>query len=864
MACAVLSLSGTKSAPLQLNFALTGLDANTLAGGLHIHSGTSCSTEQTQGGHDYDTSVTVVDPWGPNTVYSTDSTKRGKGSFIVFNTGRSLMDVLGKVVVVHDSRGIRKACGVISAADALSSGMLATSADYDPRTVTTDGRMDNSCLTAGDRGDPETALSGTPATCVEAAMIGNSARLPGPSNHSHGQGIDYEGKGYTSGAIEDAFLTLNGPNSILGRSIVVHENGRRVGACVIGRAYDLDSHDSVKTPKVVPSERAEGAKCVLQSTGALSPPATVARLQTWPGVAKSDDVLTTSSGTRALPRGEAVLSETNLLQAADFENMGTGGVELDTKSKVWLGQTGDDVTLYYALKYSNAGAGVTGKNYGVHVHTGTDCATAQTQGGHMWLPRSETDPWAGAASPYTYVLSGEAVTDAAYGSFVIKGGAGYTMADMVGRVVVIHVDAARVACAKLSYAPGIALTYDISGGVMPGVKGAMHVSKIAAKTCTAPDSAQRVNMFTSEDAVKGEWNDYWRAISYVADAGGRARGVAVVPSTFSAYDAQGATVVFYRGLDHSDSVATSEEGPIACGDLAWEYGTGAGPASFRGGAQANVGRAGGESAGEIGGYVTLENSRATGGKTRVSWHVTGLEAKSKHKWHVHNFGDVTPNTGGMRTGGHFVGVDPSIGSSDPAAAAKWQAEGGEVGYVGNGAPYPAGPASVLSADATGVSEGEIMDDYITLSGPNSVIGRSIVIHGMRRNAAGNWVSGRAAMCTIGRADPESDSSGGKHHPASASSTGGVFFTSISSYPGYAGPLKDSITGIVTVGQLDRETVLLGYELGGLGTGRGDIGVVDGIHIHAGTSCDTSEEGACGRGLPPLPQVLVVFGVVCLL
>ena len=103
-------------------------------------------------------------------------------------------------------------------------------------------------------------------------------------NQTHGQGIDINGKGYTSGAIEDAFLTLNGPNSILGRSIVVHENGRRVGSCVIGRAFDADGHDSVKTPKVVPSERAEGAKCVLQSTGSLSPPATVARLQTWPSV----------------------------------------------------------------------------------------------------------------------------------------------------------------------------------------------------------------------------------------------------------------------------------------------------------------------------------------------------------------------------------------------------------------------------------------------------------------------------------------------------------------------------------------------------------------------------------------------------
>ena len=289
--------------------------------------------------------------------------------------------------------------------------------------------------------------------------------------------------------------------------------------------------------------------------------------------------------------------------------------------------------------------------------------------------------------------------------FVIKGGAGYTMADMEGRVVVIHVDSTRVACAKLSSVSGIALTYDISGSVMPGVKGAMHVSKVSAKKCTAPSSAQVGNMFTSEDAVKGQWNDYWHAISYTSDAGGRARGVAVVPSTFSAYDAQGATVVFYRGMDHTDQAGSSEEGPVACGDLAWEYGTGSGPASFRGGAQANTGRTAGETAGEIGGYVTLENSRATQGKTRIRWHVTGLGAKSKHKWHIHNYGDVTPNNLGMRTGGHFIGADPSVGSSDPDAAARWTTDGGEVGYIGNGAPYPAGPASVLFADATGSLRG---------------------------------------------------------------------------------------------------------------------------------------------------------------
>ena len=247
MACAVLSLSGTTHSPLKLDFSVSNLGQNIAAGGLHIHSGTSCDSEQTQGGHDYDSSK-YSDPWGQNTVYTTDNMGRGTGSFIVFNTGRSLEQVLRKVVVLHDANGARKACGIISDSD--GPNMLATSADYDPRTVTSNGRVENSCLTAGNRADLSAALSEIPATCLEAAMIGNSARLPGPSNQSHSQGIDISGKGYSSGTIRDTFLTLNGPNSIVGRSIVIHENSRRIGTCVIGRAYDADAHDSVSTPKV--------------------------------------------------------------------------------------------------------------------------------------------------------------------------------------------------------------------------------------------------------------------------------------------------------------------------------------------------------------------------------------------------------------------------------------------------------------------------------------------------------------------------------------------------------------------------------------------------------------------------------------
>ena len=162
------------------------------------------------------------------------------------------------------------------------------------------------------------------------------------------------------------------------------------------------------------------------------------------------------------------------------------------------------------------------------------------------------------------------------------------------------------------------------------MKGGLHLSKNPSKSCDASDSANTNHMFTSDSVMKGLWYDYWHAVTYSADASGRARGVAAVPSTYSTYDAQGAVVVFYRGLDHTQTSASSPLGPFACGEFSFEYGAGAGPASFRGGAQANVGRHDGASAGQIGGYVMIENSRATGGKSRIRWHISGLGAKSKH------------------------------------------------------------------------------------------------------------------------------------------------------------------------------------------------------------------------------------------
>lgn len=95
----------------------------------------------------------------------------------------------------------------------------------------------------------------------------------------------------------------------------------------------------------------------------------------------------------------------------------------------------------------------------------------------------------------------------------------------------------------------------------------------------------------------------------------------------------------------------------------------------------------------------------------------------EHGWHIHDFGDLAAGSYGQYTGGHFIGTVP--------------AERQEVGLIGDGAK--------IVADAGGFSFGSINDKYMELEGKNSILGRSIVIHGTATNS-----SARVAMCVIGR------------------------------------------------------------------------------------------------------------------
>lgn len=90
----------------------------------------------------------------------------------------------------------------------------------------------------------------------------------------------------------------------------------------------------------------------------------------------------------------------------------------------------------------------------------------------------------------------------------------------------------------------------------------------------------------------------------------------------------------------------------------------------------------------------------------MSGEISGL-APGSHGFHVHEFGDGT--NGCISAGPHFNPYGKTHGS--PADVER------HVGDLGN-----------VVAEASGVGKVNLIDSLIQLNGPNSIVGRSLVIH----------------------------------------------------------------------------------------------------------------------------------------
>lgn len=99
-----------------------------------------------------------------------------------------------------------------------------------------------------------------------------------------------------------------------------------------------------------------------------------------------------------------------------------------------------------------------------------------------------------------------------------------------------------------------------------------------------------------------------------------------------------------------------------------------------------------------------------GDKVRITGRLEGLEPKSVHGFHIHQYGDLTARDG-TSAGGHFSPQGHPHAGPD--------AKKHHAGDLGN-----------VTADENGVVMIDKTVDFITLSTGNSaVIGRSVVLHG---------------------------------------------------------------------------------------------------------------------------------------
>lgn len=125
--------------------------------------------------------------------------------------------------------------------------------------------------------------------------------------------------------------------------------------------------------------------------------------------------------------------------------------------------------------------------------------------------------------------------------------------------------------------------------------------------------------------------------------------------------------------------------------------------------------------------------RTEGDAVRVTAELTGL-APGEHGIHVHEHGDCSAPDASS-AGGHFNPTGQPHGARD--------AEARHVGDLGN-----------IKADSEGRAELNYLDPHLALTGPNSVVGRAVVVHAGRDDLKSQPSGNSGARVACGAIDIE--------------------------------------------------------------------------------------------------------------
>lgn len=213
--------------------------------GVHIHVGTSCSNASTIGGHWYNSPTVSADPW-TSVTYTYNTT----GSAVRVGTGYPNILASSRVVVVHDSTGVRIACSPFAQAFLVASqftaypgynGSLITTGSVtlvEDRTSGVVGQITSWSLAGGDTSCTR-LISGVPNACGVHVHSGTSCSTA--SGHYWNSSVVAADPWATVPYLITPSMTMTGsgvlvvtgiPNTGLSdRVVVVHDStGRRI-AC---------------------------------------------------------------------------------------------------------------------------------------------------------------------------------------------------------------------------------------------------------------------------------------------------------------------------------------------------------------------------------------------------------------------------------------------------------------------------------------------------------------------------------------------------------------------------------------------------------------------------------------------------------